>query len=181
MSLAGRGRISQSGLTQDIKMGSCVFQCDVPDQWIAQPQVGHVSILWQGGVSHPVSVAWHSCVAAHWSKYHCYKQTPSRYDLRCLKATLNPNKWGNKCRESHFNPTRLSSRPWLYEGKVFLMGHYHSIVVQQLLCLVKEIISGFCYKIGIQCGSSMKHCGAAGCHALCAAWYSNVAAPKKVK
>ena len=26
----GRGRISRSGLTQDIKMGSCVFQCDVP-------------------------------------------------------------------------------------------------------------------------------------------------------
>ena len=25
-----------SGLTQDIKMGSCVFQCEVPHQWIAQ-------------------------------------------------------------------------------------------------------------------------------------------------
>ena len=43
-----------------------------------------------------VSTAWHSCVAAHWSKYHCYKQAPSRYDLRCLKATLNPNKQTNK-------------------------------------------------------------------------------------
>ena len=32
----GRGRISRSGLTQDIKMGSCVFQCDVPHQWTAQ-------------------------------------------------------------------------------------------------------------------------------------------------
>ena len=30
-----------------------------------------------GGVSCPVSAAWHSCVAAHWSKYHCYKQAPS--------------------------------------------------------------------------------------------------------
>ena len=50
-----------------------------------------VSILWRGGVSCPVSAAWHSCVAAHWLKYHCYKQAPSRYDLRCLKATLNPN------------------------------------------------------------------------------------------
>ena len=28
--------ISRSGLTQDIKMGNCVFQCDVPHQWIAQ-------------------------------------------------------------------------------------------------------------------------------------------------
>ena len=33
-----------------------------------------------------------SCVAAHWSKYHCFKQALSQYDLRCLKATLNPNK-----------------------------------------------------------------------------------------
>ena len=30
------GRVSRSGLTQDIKMGSCVFQCDIPHQWIAQ-------------------------------------------------------------------------------------------------------------------------------------------------
>ena len=45
----GRGRISRSGLTQDIKMGSCVFQCDVPHQWIAQRQVGPVSV-YCGGV-----------------------------------------------------------------------------------------------------------------------------------
>ena len=32
------------------------------------------------------------CVAAHWSKYHCYKQASSWYDLRCLKATSIPNK-----------------------------------------------------------------------------------------
>ena len=36
----GRGRISQSGLTQDIIMGSCVFQCNVPHWWTAQRQVG---------------------------------------------------------------------------------------------------------------------------------------------
>ena len=40
----GRERISLSGLTQDIKMGSCVFQCDVPHQWIAQRQVCPVSV-----------------------------------------------------------------------------------------------------------------------------------------
>ena len=51
-----------------------------------------VCILWRGGVSCPVYAAWHSCVTAHWSKNHCFKQAPSRYDLRCLKATLNPNK-----------------------------------------------------------------------------------------
>ena len=44
----GRGRISRSGLTQDIKMGSCVFQCDVPHRWIAQRQVGPVSVYCDG-------------------------------------------------------------------------------------------------------------------------------------
>ena len=57
----------------------------------AQQQVGPVSILWWVGVSCPVSAAWHSCVATHWLKYHCYEQTPSWYDLRCLKAMVNPN------------------------------------------------------------------------------------------
>ena len=150
------GRISRSGLTQDIKMGSCVFQCEIPHQWQAKPQVGPVSvycegvgchdlclytvmgwdvmtcvcilwwdgmpwpvsvycdgvglgvmscvcILWWGGVSFPVSIlwrggmscsvsaAWHSCVAAHWSKYHCYKQVGTVwYDLKCLKGMSNP-------------------------------------------------------------------------------------------
>ena len=40
----GRGRISRLCLTQDIKMGRCVFQCDVSRQWIAQRQVGPVSV-----------------------------------------------------------------------------------------------------------------------------------------
>ena len=40
----GRRRISQLGVTNDIKMGSYVFQCDVPHQWIAQRQVGPVSV-----------------------------------------------------------------------------------------------------------------------------------------
>ena len=43
-----RGRISRSGLTQDIKMGSCVLQCDVPHRWIAQRQVGPVSVYCDG-------------------------------------------------------------------------------------------------------------------------------------
>ena len=51
-----------------------------------------VCILWLSGTSCPVSAPWHSCVAAHWSKYHCYKQAQLWYDLRCLKAKLNPNK-----------------------------------------------------------------------------------------
>ena len=40
----GWGRISRSGSTSDIKMGSCGFKCDVPHQWIAQRQVGPVSV-----------------------------------------------------------------------------------------------------------------------------------------
>ena len=44
----GRGRITRSGVTQVIKMGSCVFQCDVPHQWIAQRQVGPVSVYCDG-------------------------------------------------------------------------------------------------------------------------------------
>ena len=45
---ASRGRISRSGLTQDIKMGSCVFQCDVPHKWIKYRQVGIVSVCCDG-------------------------------------------------------------------------------------------------------------------------------------
>ena len=63
--------------------------------------VSCVCILWRGGVSCPVSVycdgvrchvlylrhgipVW----AAHWSKYHCYKQALSRYDLRQTNKPL---------------------------------------------------------------------------------------------
>ena len=35
----GPGSISRSGLTQDIKMGSCILQCDVQHQWIGRPRV----------------------------------------------------------------------------------------------------------------------------------------------
>ena len=43
-----QGRISRSGLIQDINMGSCVFQCDVPHQWIAQRQIGPMSVYCDG-------------------------------------------------------------------------------------------------------------------------------------
>ena len=32
---------------QDIKMGSCVFQCDIPHQWIAQP-ISPISVYCDG-------------------------------------------------------------------------------------------------------------------------------------
>ena len=38
------GKDSSMGLTQDIEMGSCVFQCDIPHQWIAQCKIGPLSV-----------------------------------------------------------------------------------------------------------------------------------------
>ena len=69
-----------------------------------------VCIQWRSRVSCPVSAAWHSCVATHWSKYHCYKQAPTRYDLRCLKATLNPNKQINKRFKARYKPNNQFHR-----------------------------------------------------------------------
>ena len=39
---------TRSGLTQDNKMGICVFQFDVPHQWLAKRQVGPVSVYCDG-------------------------------------------------------------------------------------------------------------------------------------
>ena len=78
--LSGK-EISRSGLTQDTKMGSCVFQCDVPHQWIAQRQAGPVSVYCDEMGCHVLlSAAWHSSVAAHWSSTtatcrHCRDMT----------------------------------------------------------------------------------------------------------
>ena len=48
MYVEGRGEISWSSLTQDTKMGSCVFQCAIPHKWKAQWQVGPVSVFCAG-------------------------------------------------------------------------------------------------------------------------------------
>ena len=40
----GRGRISRSSLTQDIKMGSCAIQCNASHKWIAQRQMDPVAV-----------------------------------------------------------------------------------------------------------------------------------------
>ena len=83
------GRISRSGLTQDIKMGSCVFQCDVPHQWIAQQQVGPVSVYCDGVgchalcLRHGISVWQHITTA---TSRHCRDMTSD------VKEILNPNK-----------------------------------------------------------------------------------------
>ena len=52
MCVEGWGMISRLGLTQDIRIGSCVFQWDVPHQWIPQRQVAPppcLCILWWVG------------------------------------------------------------------------------------------------------------------------------------
>ena len=59
MCVDGRGRISRSALTRDIeKKGKCVFKCDILHQWIAQRQVGPVSVYSDG-------VGWHVLCLRH--------------------------------------------------------------------------------------------------------------------
>ena len=88
------------------------------------------SLLWRGWVSCPVSAAWHSCVAAYWSKYHCYKQAPSWYDLRCLKATLNPNiQWGG-----HVNNFDIPTRSLCF--KHILLYKWLPLIVPHCTCRV---------------------------------------------
>ena len=89
----GRGRISRSGLTQDIKMGSCVFQCDVPHQLIAQRQVGPVSVYCDGVGSHVLCLRHGVPVRQH------IGQSPTATSRHCrdmtsdvTEATLNPNR-----------------------------------------------------------------------------------------
>ena len=55
--------ISRSGLTQDIKMGTCLYT-SVTFTSIDNTATGWpcVCILRWGGVSFPVSTAWHSCM-----------------------------------------------------------------------------------------------------------------------
>ena len=92
----GRGRISRSGLTQDIKMGSCVFQCDVPHRWIAQRQVGPVSVYCDGVgcrvlcLRHGISVWQHIGQSTTATSRH-------RRDMTSDKQT-NKNCWVNQSR-----------------------------------------------------------------------------------
>ena len=52
----GRGRISRSGLTQDIKMGSCIPVWSSTSMDSTATGRPRVRILWRGGVSCPASV-----------------------------------------------------------------------------------------------------------------------------
>ena len=46
-SVSTQGR-PKPGLTQDIKMGSCVFTCNISRRWIIQQQVDPVSVYCDG-------------------------------------------------------------------------------------------------------------------------------------
>ena len=87
----GRGRISRSVLTQDIKMSTSVFQFNVPHQWIAQRHVGHVAVYCDGVGCHALCLRHDipSCVGAHWSKYRCYTQTPQMLNVKQKKKKKN--------------------------------------------------------------------------------------------
>ena len=67
-----RGRISRSCLTQDFKMGSCVFQCDVLHHWIALRQVGPVSVYCDRVECHVLCLPHGIPVVA--AQCHCYKK-----------------------------------------------------------------------------------------------------------
>ena len=83
----GQGRISWSGLTQDIKMGSCVFQCDVPHQWIAR-QVGPVSVYCH------VLCLWHGIPVWHHVGESTIATSKHRTSRQCCDMTsdVDPNK-----------------------------------------------------------------------------------------
>ena len=77
-----QGRITQSRQTQDIKMGSCVFQCGV-----SQCQVGPLSV-YSTVTGLGVNVINVLCLRGS-------KQAPSQYDLSCLKCDVKPQHINN--------------------------------------------------------------------------------------
>ena len=93
--MEGRGRILRSGMTHDNIMGSCVFQFDVPHQWIPQRQVGPVSVYCDGVgcralcLQHGTLVWQHIAQSITATSRHHRDMTPD------VKETLNPNKPGN--------------------------------------------------------------------------------------
>ena len=90
----GRRRISHSGMAQHIKIGSCVFQCGIITSMNCTATGRPCVCLFTGCVvvSCVCGIAFLCGSTLVEVAYHSYKQGPSWYDLRCLKATLNPNK-----------------------------------------------------------------------------------------
>ena len=75
-----------------------------------------VCILWRGGMAFPVSAAWHSSVAAHWSKYGTTATSRHCRDMAAdVKETLIPNK------QKFLGDCSVgNSKVWLLNMKVML-------------------------------------------------------------
>ena len=88
MCVEGRARISRSGLTHDIKhLVSCLFQFDIPYQWIAQHQVGRVSVHCDGVGCRVLCLQHGIPYYSIWLRFH-----PTVYDsVRWLLITPDKN------------------------------------------------------------------------------------------
>ena len=83
--------ISWSDQTEEIKIGSCVFQCDVPHQWIAQQQVHPVSVYCDGVACHVLCLQPDNPVWQHIGQLTTTTSRQCCYMTSDVKATVNPN------------------------------------------------------------------------------------------
>ena len=68
------------------EMDSCVFQCDIPHQWIAQDRSALCLYTVRGWEVISCVCSMTFFLSAHWLKYNCYKKGLSRNDLNMLKS-----------------------------------------------------------------------------------------------
>ena len=95
-------RISWSGLTQDIKMISCVFQCDIPHQWKAR-QVGPLSVYCDGVGCH-VQCLRHGIHVWQYIGQSTTTTSRHRHDITSdVKTSLNPQQT-NSCFSINIKP-----------------------------------------------------------------------------
>ena len=86
-------RFRYSDVDTAIKMGSCVFRCDVPHQWIPQRQAGPVSVYCDGVGCHVLRLRRGIHVWQH-IEQSITATNRHRRDMTSgvYKGTLNPNK-----------------------------------------------------------------------------------------
>ena len=99
-------------------MGSCVFQCDVPQQWIAQRQVGPKSVHCDGlGVMSCVCGMTILCGSTLVKVPLLQAGTVATWS-QMFKATLNPNKQTNLL---------LCIAAWLYAVLFWLVSYWAAL------------------------------------------------------
>ena len=110
-------------------MGSCAFQCDVPHQWIAQRQVGPVSVYCDGVGCHVLCLR-HGISECQHIGQSTTATSRHRCDMTgCLKAMLHPNKQTN----SHQAPSYCCDSLWLtYSLPLMVSTSLPSLAVQTL-------------------------------------------------